>query len=230
MTDGRVRGGDARRVLARGRGPRRDRGARHAPPGRGVLDARGLLRPHPGHAPRLQQRVHAHAPRRGQRGLPAGAQGDPGVRPRDPQALRQLHEQPGREDRGRAVRQGRQVLRRGDAARDAAGPADVRARAVRGLSPRSTAWSSGARRGTSTPDEWLVARHEREIVPLLHRRGDFAEAHDFLLYDVAHDGGGVDEHVFAYSNGSGPRPLARRLPQPVRARRRAGSATPWPTP
>ena len=55
-----------------------------------------------------------------------------------------------------------------------------------------------------TVDEWLVARHEREVVPLLHRRGDFAEARDFLLYDVAHDGGGVDEHVFAYSNGSGP--------------------------
>ena len=34
------------------------------------------------------------------------------VRPGDPQALRQLHEQPRREDRGRAVRQGRQVLRR----------------------------------------------------------------------------------------------------------------------
>jgi len=52
-------------------------------------------------------------------------------------------------------------------------------------------------------DEWLVRRHEREIVPLLHRRGDFAEARDFLLYDVAHDLGGVDENVFAYSNGSG---------------------------
>ena len=53
------------------------------------------------------------------------------------------------------------------------------------------------------PDEWLVARHEREIVPLLHRRGDFAEARDFLLYDFAHDAGGTDENVFAYSNGSG---------------------------
>jgi glycosidase len=53
------------------------------------------------------------------------------------------------------------------------------------------------------PDEWLIARHEREIVPLLHRRGDFAEAHDFLLYDVASDGGGIDENVFAFSNGSG---------------------------
>ena len=32
--------------------------------------------------------------------------------PRDPQALRQLHEQPRRAHRGRPVRQGRQVLRR----------------------------------------------------------------------------------------------------------------------
>ncbi|OGO59179.1 MAG: hypothetical protein A2V85_14170 [Chloroflexi bacterium RBG_16_72_14] len=53
------------------------------------------------------------------------------------------------------------------------------------------------------PDPWLVERHEHEVVPLLHRRGDFAEAHDFLLYDVAHDFGGVDENVFAYSNGRG---------------------------
>ncbi len=52
-------------------------------------------------------------------------------------------------------------------------------------------------------DEWLIARHEREIVPLLHRRGDFAEAHDFTLYDVEHDAGGIDEAVFAYTNGSG---------------------------
>jgi hypothetical protein len=52
-------------------------------------------------------------------------------------------------------------------------------------------------------DEWLVGRHEHEIVPLLHRRGDFAEARDFLLYDFGHDLGGVDENVFAYSNGAG---------------------------
>ncbi len=52
-------------------------------------------------------------------------------------------------------------------------------------------------------DEWLVGRHEHEITPLLHRRGDFAEARDFLLYDLAHDFGGVDENVFAYSNGRG---------------------------
>ena len=54
------------------------------------------------------------------------------------------------------------------------------------------------------PDDWLVGRHEREIFPLLHRRGQFAEAGDFLLYDFVTEGGGVDENVFAYSNGSGP--------------------------
>ena len=65
-------GADAGRVLARGRRPGRRRGPRHAAAGRGVLAARGLLRPDARDAPRLQQRVHAHAPRRGQRRLPAG--------------------------------------------------------------------------------------------------------------------------------------------------------------
>ena len=54
------------------------------------------------------------------------------------------------------------------------------------------------------PDLSLVERHQREIFPLLHRRAWFAEAHDFLLYDLVTDGGGVDESVLAYSNGSGP--------------------------
>jgi glycosidase len=54
------------------------------------------------------------------------------------------------------------------------------------------------------PDPWLVARHEREIFPLFHRRAWFAEAHEFLLFDLVTDGGGVDESVLAYSNGSGP--------------------------
>jgi glycosidase len=53
------------------------------------------------------------------------------------------------------------------------------------------------------PDPWLVERHEREIFPLLHRRAWFANADRFLLYDFE-TGGGVDEHVYAYSNGSGP--------------------------
>jgi len=54
------------------------------------------------------------------------------------------------------------------------------------------------------PDGGLVERHEREIFPLLHRRAWFAEARDFLLYDVVTEHGTVDEHVLAYSNGTGP--------------------------
>jgi hypothetical protein len=53
------------------------------------------------------------------------------------------------------------------------------------------------------PDTWLVARHEREISPLLHRRRLFAEVRDFLLYDFFTEDGHVNEDVFAYSNRSG---------------------------
>ena len=53
------------------------------------------------------------------------------------------------------------------------------------------------------PDSWLVARHEREISPLLHRRALFAEVRDFLFYDFHTDEGWVDENVFAYSNRLG---------------------------
>jgi glycosidase len=54
-----------------------------------------------------------------------------------------------------------------------------------------------------TPDEWLIARHEREIFPLLHRRYLFAEVNDFLLYDFFMADGSVNEDVFAYSNRFG---------------------------
>ena len=54
------------------------------------------------------------------------------------------------------------------------------------------------------PDPWLVGRHEREIFPLLHRRGWFAEVADFLMYDLVAGSGEIDENVYAYSNGSGP--------------------------
>jgi len=53
------------------------------------------------------------------------------------------------------------------------------------------------------PDPWLVARHEREISPLLHRRALFAEVRDFLFYDFYTDEGWVDENVYAYSNRLG---------------------------
>ncbi len=54
-------------------------------------------------------------------------------------------------------------------------------------------------RWEEAPDAGLVERHRREIFPLLHRRRQFAEAAEFLLYEVA-DGGAVEESIFAYSN------------------------------
>jgi hypothetical protein len=33
------------------------------------------------------------------------------------------------------------------------------------------------------PDPYLIERHEREIFPLLHRRSEFANVDNFLLYD-----------------------------------------------
>jgi glycosidase len=53
------------------------------------------------------------------------------------------------------------------------------------------------------PNAELVARHERQIAPLLHRRELFAQSHDFRLYDFFTDDGWVNEDVFAYSNRRG---------------------------
>jgi glycosidase len=53
------------------------------------------------------------------------------------------------------------------------------------------------------PDPDLVSRHQREIFPLLHRRGLFAGMENFLLYDFFTQDGAVNEHVYAYSNGLG---------------------------
>jgi len=54
-----------------------------------------------------------------------------------------------------------------------------------------------------TPDPHLVARHEREIFPLLHKRHLFAGVENFLLYDFFTPQGHVNEDVFAYSNHVG---------------------------
>jgi glycosidase len=53
------------------------------------------------------------------------------------------------------------------------------------------------------PNEGLVLRHEREIFPILKKRYLFAGVTEFAFYDFVHEGGGVDEDVFAYTNGSG---------------------------
>jgi glycosidase len=63
-----------------------------------------------------------------------------------------------------------------------------------------------APRTDESPDERLLARHDREVVPLLHRRAQFAEVERFRLFDVTAADGGVLEDVYAFSNhamGSG---------------------------
>jgi glycosidase len=53
------------------------------------------------------------------------------------------------------------------------------------------------------PNEGLQAHFDAQIVPLLRERWRFAGSADFRLYDVVADGGGVNEDIFAYSNGRG---------------------------
>ncbi|MFH1475858.1 MAG: alpha-amylase family glycosyl hydrolase, partial [Chloroflexota bacterium] len=53
------------------------------------------------------------------------------------------------------------------------------------------------------PNEGLVARHEWQLFPLVHRRRLFAEVRDFRFYDVVDEAGHVNEDVLAYSNRSG---------------------------
>ena len=53
------------------------------------------------------------------------------------------------------------------------------------------------------PDRGLIARHEREIFPLLRRRYLFAGVTNFLLYDFVTAEGHVNEDVYAYSNRAG---------------------------
>jgi hypothetical protein len=50
------------------------------------------------------------------------------------------------------------------------------------------------------PNEDLVARHQREIAPLLKNRQLFAESHNFVMYDFWVGENNVNENVFAYSN------------------------------
>ncbi len=56
------------------------------------------------------------------------------------------------------------------------------------------------------PDSQLIARHEREVFPLFHRRSQFAEVETFFLYDFYTPNSRVDENVFAYSNRTGGEP------------------------
>ena len=76
-------------------------------------------------------------------------------------------------------------------------------------------WSSGGPHWTSSPTAGWSAAMSTSSCRCCIDAADFAEARDFLLYDVEQDFGGVDENVFAYSNGSGPIAVACRVPQQV---------------
>jgi glycosidase len=52
-------------------------------------------------------------------------------------------------------------------------------------------------------DEGMVARHERQIVPLVRRRRLFSGVARFALYDLVGDDGAVIEDVFVWSNRHG---------------------------
>ena len=54
------------------------------------------------------------------------------------------------------------------------------------------------------PRAELIARHEREIVPIAARRHLFAEVTHFHLFDFDSESGEVNENVFAFCNGLGP--------------------------
>ncbi|MGH9585349.1 MAG: alpha-amylase family glycosyl hydrolase, partial [Acidobacteriaceae bacterium] len=54
-----------------------------------------------------------------------------------------------------------------------------------------------------SPNQDLVARHQRDVAPLLKRRKLFAESANFVLYDFWTGYGTVNENVFAYSNRLG---------------------------
>ena len=53
-----------------------------------------------------------------------------------------------------------------------------------------------------SPNDWLLARHEREIFPLLRSRHLTSGVERFAFYDFVTERGDVDEDVFAYSNGN----------------------------
>ncbi len=62
-----------------------------------------------------------------------------------------------------------------------------------GMEFRKAYWNESA-------DPELIARHEREIFPLLHQRELFAEVENFYLFDFYTSDGNVNENIYAYTN------------------------------
>ena len=74
------------------------------------------------------------------------------------------------------------------------------------------------------PDQWLVARHEREIFPLLHRRGLVRRGGRLPAVRPRHAERDRRRDRLRLLERRGPRALAGHLPQPLRGRPAAGSA------
>lgn len=51
-----------------------------------------------------------------------------------------------------------------------------------------------------TPDQHFLERHEREIFPLLKRRGQFSEVSKFRMFDFVDQISGKNENVYVYTN------------------------------
>lgn len=80
------------------------------------------------------------------------------------------------------------------------------------------------------PDSGFIAHHESQICPLLRQRHRFAEVRDFAMYDFV-TAFGVDEHVYAYSNGApGEQTLIIVNNSPQTTRGRIHQATPMAHP
>ncbi len=67
-----------------------------------------------------------------------------------------------------------------------------------------------------TPDQELIARHEREIFPLLHRRALFAEVDDFALVRLRHRRWRRERGRLRLFESARRRAVAGRLPQSIR--------------
>jgi len=54
-----------------------------------------------------------------------------------------------------------------------------------------------------TPEQWLIDKHHREIVPLMKKRALFSEVAFFNIFDFINEHGHINENVFAFTNRHG---------------------------
>ena len=218
MTQGRVRRAHAGRVLARGRRPRR---RARCPDTLLLAEAFWLME---GYFVRTlgMHRVYNSAfmnmlTRRGERRTTGSVdQEHARVRPGDPQALRQLHEQPGRARR-RSTSSARATSTSASATLMATLPGlpMFGHGQIEGFTEKYGMEYRRAYRDEQ-PDGWLVERHEREIFPLLHRRYLFAEVDGLPALRLLRPGRPGQRGRLRLLEPARRRARPGRLPQPLR--------------